>query len=98
MDHYNFLKATLGRVGFKGTFFPKPDSPCCYIKGNNGPDGCAVFYDTSKYTLVKTEQKVLEVFRCQSNQVRARAAILEGFAGLTAFRGFWCFKKILPVR
>ena len=70
VDHYNFLKATLGKVGFQGCFFPKPDSPCCYIKGNNGPDGCAIFFDSSKYTLLKTEQKVLEVFRCQSNQVR----------------------------
>ncbi|XP_022657037.1 nocturnin-like isoform X2 [Varroa jacobsoni] len=69
VDHFNFLKATLGRVGFEGCFFPKPDSPCCYIKGNNGPDGCAVFFDSSKYTLLHTERKVLEVFRCQSNQV-----------------------------
>ena len=25
-------------------FVPKPDSPCIYMEGNTGPDGCAIFY------------------------------------------------------
>lgn len=69
VDHYNFLRCTLGRVGFAGCFFPKPDSPCYYLKGNNGPDGCALFYDESRYQLVECRQKVLQVFSRQSNQV-----------------------------
>ncbi|XP_077559961.1 NADP/NADPH phosphatase nocturnin isoform X3 [Haemaphysalis longicornis] len=69
VDHYKFLSASLGSVGFDGTFFPKPDSPCCYVRGNNGPDGCAIFYDRTKFELVRCEKRVLEVFTCQSNQV-----------------------------
>ncbi|XP_076316224.1 nocturnin-like [Tachypleus tridentatus] len=69
VDHFNFLKKTLGALGFTGTFFPKPDSPCYYIKGNNGPDGCAIFYNTNKFDLLRTETRVLEVCTCQSNQV-----------------------------
>ncbi|KAH6936959.1 hypothetical protein HPB50_024441 [Hyalomma asiaticum] len=70
VDHYKFLSASLGSVGFDGTFYPKPDSPCCYVRGNNGPDGCAIFYDRSKFELVRCEKRVLEVFTCQSNQAR----------------------------
>lgn len=69
VDHYKFLRASLGSVGFGGTFYPKPDSPCCYVRGNNGPDGCAIFYDKAKFELVRCEKRVLEVFTCQSNQV-----------------------------
>ncbi|XP_075545741.1 NADP/NADPH phosphatase nocturnin isoform X2 [Dermacentor variabilis] len=69
VDHYKFLSASLGSVGFDGTFYPKPDSPCCYVRGNNGPDGCAIFYDRAKFELLRCEKRVLEVFTCQSNQV-----------------------------
>lgn len=50
-------------------FYPKPDSPCFYIDGNNGPDGCAIFFRSNKFELTKTECKVLEVFTIPSNQV-----------------------------
>lgn len=50
-------------------FFPKPDSPCMYIKDNNGPDGCAIFFRSNRFELVKCETRVLEVWRVQSNQV-----------------------------
>ncbi|XP_054275285.1 nocturnin isoform X2 [Macrosteles quadrilineatus] len=69
VDHFKFLQKVLGTQGFSGTFFPKPDSPCMYIKGNNGPDGCAIFYNTERYELVKLETRILEVWRVQSNQV-----------------------------
>ncbi|XP_013790299.1 nocturnin-like [Limulus polyphemus] len=69
VDHFYFLKKTLGALDFVGTFFPKPDSPCSYVKGNNGPDGCAIFYNTSKFELLRTETRILEVCTCQSNQV-----------------------------
>ncbi|KAI5734609.1 hypothetical protein M8J77_008719 [Diaphorina citri] len=69
VDHFEFLKKTLTTQGYSGTFFPKPDSPCVYIKGNNGPDGCAIFYRTDKYDLISTETRILEVWRVQSNQV-----------------------------
>ncbi|XP_046684628.1 nocturnin isoform X1 [Homalodisca vitripennis] len=69
VDHFKYLQKVLGTQGFRGMFFPKPDSPCMYIKGNNGPDGCAIFYQTERYQLVRTETRVLEVWRVQSNQV-----------------------------
>lgn len=69
VDHFHFLQKTLGRVGYTGTFFPKPDSPCIYLDGNNGPDGCAIFYNRAKFTHVRTETRVLEVWGIQSNQV-----------------------------
>lgn len=69
VDHFNFLQKVLGTQGFRGTFMPKPDSPCLYIKGNNGPDGCAIFYRSDRFQLVRCEKRVLEVWRVQSNQV-----------------------------
>uniref|UniRef100_A0A8D8Y586 Nocturnin n=1 Tax=Cacopsylla melanoneura TaxID=428564 RepID=A0A8D8Y586_9HEMI len=69
VDHFEFLKKTLLTQGYSGTFFPKPDSPCVYIQGNNGPDGCAIFYKTDKYDIIGLETKILEVWRVTSNQV-----------------------------
>ncbi|XP_022900104.1 nocturnin isoform X2 [Onthophagus taurus] len=69
VDHFNYLKYVLGTQGYSGTFFPKPDSPCVYIDGNNGPDGCAIFYRTDKFDLLQFEYKVLEIWKVQSNQV-----------------------------
>ena len=43
MDHFDFLSRGLKSIGYTGKFIPKPDSPCIYLQGNNGPDGCAIF-------------------------------------------------------
>ena len=56
-------------MGFDGTYFPKPDSPCIYIKENNGPDGCAIFYRLNTFEVVRVETHIVEVWRVQSNQV-----------------------------
>lgn len=69
VDHFNFLSHVLGTQGYTGMFFPKPDSPCFYIYGNNGPDGCAIFFKTDKFELLKAETRILEIWRIQSNQV-----------------------------
>ncbi|XP_054721892.1 nocturnin-like isoform X2 [Uloborus diversus] len=69
VDHYQFFKHSLGSLGFRGTFFPKPDSPCFYIAGNNGPDGCAIFVDAKKFEILDTKTRCLEVWGYQSNQV-----------------------------
>ncbi|KAL1517604.1 hypothetical protein ABEB36_001345 [Hypothenemus hampei] len=69
VDHFNFLKLVLATQGYTGMFFPKPDSPCFYIDGNNGPDGCAIFFRTNKFELLRTEARILEIWRIQSNQV-----------------------------
>ncbi|CAG0915343.1 unnamed protein product [Notodromas monacha] len=69
VDHFNFLAKHLERLGYKGSFVPKPDSPCIYIPENNGPDGCAIFYRTSKFELISEHTRVIEVWGVQSNQV-----------------------------
>ncbi|RWS20661.1 nocturnin-like isoform X3, partial [Leptotrombidium deliense] len=69
VDHYDFIERMLIKVGYRGTFTPKPDSPCYYISGNTGPDGCAIFYNASRLTLLKSSSRILQVFECESNQV-----------------------------
>ncbi|KAG1677317.1 Nocturnin [Nymphon striatum] len=69
VDHFNFLDKALTPLGYKGIFLPKPDSPCYYQEGNTGPDGCAIFYNTEKFELVKKQTRVVEVCSVQSNQV-----------------------------
>lgn len=75
VDHFNFLTQILATQGYVGMFFPKPDSPCLYINGNNGPDGCAIFYRRNKFDLLKKETRVLELWRVQSNQVAVLALL-----------------------
>ncbi|GIY96936.1 nocturnin [Caerostris extrusa] len=69
VDHYHFFKNTLSPLGFSGVFFPKPDSPCFYFAENNGPDGCAIFINETKFDLLDTKTRTLEVWGYQSNQV-----------------------------
>jgi nocturnin len=69
VDHFSLLERALGSVGYSGRFVPKPDSPCIYLPENNGPDGCAIFYKNSKFSLISESKRVLEVWRVQSNQV-----------------------------
>lgn len=75
VDHFKFIQGMLQALGYEGVFFPKPDSPCLYIEDNNGPDGCAIFYRTSKFDAVSCLTRVLEVWRVQSNQVSIAAVL-----------------------
>ncbi|RZF37610.1 hypothetical protein LSTR_LSTR014132 [Laodelphax striatellus] len=77
VDHFNYFQKTLSTQGFKGIFFPKPDSPCIYIKDNNGPDGCAIFYKEDRFDLIRSENRILEVWTVQSNQVGVLAILKE---------------------
>lgn len=56
-------------MGYRGVFLPKPDSPCLYLPTNNGPDGCAIFWDDKKFKLITQETRIVEVWHVQSNQV-----------------------------
>lgn len=69
VDHFEFLQRALGSVGYLGKFVPKPDSPCIYMEGNSGPDGCAVFFKGHKFSLVGWHSRTLQVWRVESNQV-----------------------------
>ena len=50
-------------------FVAKPDSPCIYMEGNSGPDGCAIFYRGDKFSCESWHSRVLQVWRVESNQV-----------------------------
>ncbi|KAK7087030.1 Nocturnin [Halocaridina rubra] len=69
VDHYDVMERVLASQGYKGMFMPKPESPCLFLPNNNGPDGCAVFWDDSKFKLVSKQTRVVEVWHVQSNQV-----------------------------
>ena len=62
-------------------FVAKPDSPCIYMEGNTGPDGCAVFYKEAKFSLVSWHSRVLQVWRVESNQVAMCATLRHKLTG-----------------
>lgn len=59
----------LQKIGYDGKFIDKPDSPCYHLPGNTGPDGCAIFYNTNRFVLLKTSHRILRVQNVESNQV-----------------------------
>ena len=69
VDQFSYLQETLMKCGFVGIFYPKPNSPCLYEEISYGPDGCAVFYDSSKLKLLKSDNVILKAFNRRSNQV-----------------------------
>ncbi|RUS71506.1 hypothetical protein EGW08_020757 [Elysia chlorotica] len=70
VDHFDFFKANLSKLGFEGVFYPKPDSPCLYEPNNDGPDGCAVFWNTAQLQLVSQDSFVLcRTSGSETNQV-----------------------------
>lgn len=61
MDHFDdYLCPKLEQNGFSGLFVKKLNSPCLEHHPNNGPDGCALFYRSSKLLLVKKKEIVLD--------------------------------------
>ena len=48
VDHFDYFKLALSKVGYDGIFKSKLDSPCLYVTPSYGPDGCALFYKTAK--------------------------------------------------
>ena len=69
VDQFLYLQETLMKCGYLGVFHPKPQSPCLYQKNNSGPDGCAIFYNTSQLTLVQSDSIILKENGKTSNQV-----------------------------
>ena len=69
VDHPKLMFKALQSVGYSGRFLHKPDSPCVYLPNNNGPDGCAVFFKTSKFDLLGWATRILKVWDVASNQV-----------------------------
>lgn len=60
VDHYSdFFNPILTSLDYIGLYMPKPDSPCLLYNENNGPDGCALFFSSKKFSLILHEQFVL---------------------------------------
>ncbi|XP_021565734.1 nocturnin [Carlito syrichta] len=70
VDHYfDTFHPLLSRLGYQGTFFPKPWSPCLDVAHNNGPDGCALFFLQSRFKLVSSANIRLTAMTLKTNQV-----------------------------
>ncbi|XP_056264477.1 nocturnin-like isoform X2 [Pseudoliparis swirei] len=70
VDHYHdTLQPVLAGLGYGGHFCPKPWSPCLEVEGNNGPDGCALFFDRSRYELLDSVNVRLAAMRIPTNQI-----------------------------
>ncbi|XP_077301863.1 NADP/NADPH phosphatase nocturnin isoform X2 [Arctopsyche grandis] len=69
VDHFNMLNKVLKTQGYEGFFLPKPDSPCEYLDDNNGPDGCAIFFNTKLFECTEMQTSKLKVWTVTSNQV-----------------------------
>lgn len=70
VDHYyDTLGPIMSRLGYRGSFLAKPRSPCLDVEQNNGPDGCALFYRESRFSLRATSHLRLSAMMLPTNQV-----------------------------
>ncbi|KAL1023858.1 hypothetical protein UPYG_G00047410 [Umbra pygmaea] len=77
VDHYyDTFQPILARLGYHGNFCPKPWSPCLVVEGNNGPDGCALFYDEARFELVGSVNLRLSALLIPTNQVAVITTLL----------------------
>lgn len=59
----------MNSLGYHGSFLAKPWSPCLDVEQNNGPDGCALFYRRSRFSLQATSYLRLSAMMLPTNQV-----------------------------
>ncbi|KAF1384421.1 hypothetical protein PFLUV_G00120010 [Perca fluviatilis] len=70
VDHYyDTFQPILASLGYHGSFLAKPWSPCLDVEQNNGPDGCALFYRRSRFSLQATAHLRLSAMMLPTNQV-----------------------------
>ncbi|KAM8733354.1 nocturnin isoform 2-T3 [Acanthopagrus schlegelii] len=70
VDHYyDTFQPIMASLGYQGTFMAKPWSPCLDVEQNNGPDGCALFYRRSRFSLQATAHLRLSAMMLPTNQV-----------------------------
>ncbi|CAG03709.1 unnamed protein product [Tetraodon nigroviridis] len=70
VDHYHdTLQPVLAGLGYGSSFCPKPWSPCLQVEGNNGPDGCALFFDHKRYDFLDSVNIRLSAMKIPTNQV-----------------------------
>ena len=57
VDHYHdFFMPEMARLGYDGHYATKPKSACLSFPGNNGSDGCALFYRKSVFTFMDKKE------------------------------------------
>lgn len=60
VDHFeDYYLPSLQDLGYEGLFAAKKDSPCLKFPDNTGPDGCALFYDNERFSLVNHKDVAL---------------------------------------
>ncbi|XP_054648898.1 nocturnin isoform X1 [Dunckerocampus dactyliophorus] len=70
VDHYyDTFQPIMASLGYHGSFLAKPWSPCLDVEQNNGPDGCALFYRLSRFSLQTTVPLRLSAMMLPTNQV-----------------------------
>ncbi|XP_056136990.1 nocturnin-like isoform X2 [Lampris incognitus] len=70
VDHYyDTFQPILAGLGYSSNFCPKPWSPCLNVVGNNGPDGCALFFDQSRFECLDSVSVRLSAMLIPTNQV-----------------------------
>ncbi|XP_061643098.1 nocturnin-like isoform X2 [Phyllopteryx taeniolatus] len=70
VDHYyDTFQPIMASLGYHGSFLAKPWSPCLDVEQNNGPDGCALFYRRSRFSLQTTINLRLSAMMLPTNQV-----------------------------
>ncbi|KAM4594201.1 nocturnin-like isoform 1-T1 [Fundulus diaphanus] len=70
VDHYyDTFQPVLANLGYSSHFCPKPWSPCLDVEGNSGPDGCALFFDGSRFELLDSASVRLSALMIPTNQV-----------------------------
>ncbi|KAM7417047.1 hypothetical protein PAMA_016926 [Pampus argenteus] len=70
VDHYfDTFQPIMSSLGYHGSFLAKPWSPCLDVEQNNGPDGCALFYRRSRFSLQSTAHLRLSAKMLPTNQV-----------------------------
>ncbi|AWP12557.1 putative nocturnin [Scophthalmus maximus] len=70
VDHfYDTFEPIMTSLGYHGSFLPKPWSPCLDVEQNNGPDGCALFYRSSRFSLQAVSHLRLSAMMLPTNQV-----------------------------
>ncbi|KAL0974224.1 hypothetical protein UPYG_G00217380 [Umbra pygmaea] len=70
VDHYyDTFQPILASLGYQSKFLAKPWSPCLDVAGNNGPDGCALFYRSVRFSPLHTVHLRLSARLLPTNQV-----------------------------
>lgn len=76
VDHYyDTFQPVMASLGYQSSFCPKPCSPCLDVSGNNGPDGCALFFSRERFRLLHTNHLRLSAMALKTNQVAVVATL-----------------------